>query len=256
MRCPVFLYEVGVSSQQIRVTFWTGRIREEGCAHIYMWERLRKVLITERKGQDCSHCGVGYPALNDRRAQSNQHMMLNSGTDGNIHWDPTIRKVRQLLACRAFTARLWGRILLDGRYTSTSVKRYGKYSVFKSSRRRRAEIIDVEPERVKYSLMNFLMIWEKNASKPIKIITKKSKNLSCFFCYCKFAHYLIDSFFTYRRLLLRTRWQNPLLLQCRRLLLLYIYRYIITSPTFTGATFPIFTQFHILTFDYRLLGQT
>jgi DNA excision repair protein ERCC-2 len=60
-------------------------------------------------------------------------------------------------------------VLLDGRYTSTSAKRYGKYSVFKFfPEEERAEIIDVEPERVKYSLMNFFNDIRKNAAKTGK----------------------------------------------------------------------------------------
>jgi DNA excision repair protein ERCC-2 len=48
------------------------------------------------------------------------------------------------------------RILLDGRYTTASPRRWKKYSVFnKFPAEEQDEIIDVEPEKVKYSLMNF-----------------------------------------------------------------------------------------------------
>jgi DNA excision repair protein ERCC-2 len=58
------------------------------------------------------------------------------------------------------------RVLLDGRYTSNSVKNLGKYSVFNIfPEEERAEIVNVAPERVKYSLMNFFNDIRKNNPK-------------------------------------------------------------------------------------------
>lgn len=66
------------------------------------------------------------------------------------------------------------RVLLDGRYTSSSVKRWGKYSVFNIfPEEERNEIVDVEPERVKYSLMNFFNDIRKNNAKKNDIAAKK-----------------------------------------------------------------------------------
>lgn len=91
-------------------------------------------------------------------------------------WDyaieiPTIRKVRQALGRVVRSPSDYGvRILLDGRYTSTSAKKLGKYSVFNIfPEKERAEIVDVAPERVKYSLMNFFNDIRKNDPKGKKI---------------------------------------------------------------------------------------
>ncbi|MFZ3059499.1 MAG: helicase C-terminal domain-containing protein [Candidatus Methanoperedens sp.] len=90
-------------------------------------------------------------------------------------WDyaieiPTIRKVRQALGRVVRSPFDYGvRVLLDGRYTSSSVKRWGKYSVFNIfPEEERQEIVDVEPERVKYSLMNFFNDIRKNSIKNQK----------------------------------------------------------------------------------------
>ncbi len=77
-------------------------------------------------------------------------------------WDyaieiPTIRRVRQALGRVVRSPDDYGaRVLLDARYASSSTKKMGKYSVFNIfPEEERAEIVDVAPERVKYSLMNF-----------------------------------------------------------------------------------------------------
>jgi DNA excision repair protein ERCC-2 len=58
------------------------------------------------------------------------------------------------------------RVLLDGRYTSESIKKWGKYSVFNIfPELERNELIDVAPERVKYSLMNFFNDMRKSKVK-------------------------------------------------------------------------------------------
>jgi DNA excision repair protein ERCC-2 len=50
------------------------------------------------------------------------------------------------------------RILLDGRFLTDSKKKFGKFSVFGVfPEDERAEFVDVKPDRVKYSLMNFFM---------------------------------------------------------------------------------------------------
>jgi DNA excision repair protein ERCC-2 len=48
------------------------------------------------------------------------------------------------------------RILLDGRFTTEAPKKFGKFAVFEIfPDEEREEFIDVEPDKVKYSLMNF-----------------------------------------------------------------------------------------------------
>jgi DNA excision repair protein ERCC-2 len=109
--------------------------------------------------------GVGYPALNDRTraVESAYEAQFGHGWEYAIEI-PTIRKVRQALGRVVRSPSDYGvRVLLDGRYTSTSSKKLGKYSVFNIfPEDEKAEIVDVAPERVKYSLMNFFNDIRKN----------------------------------------------------------------------------------------------
>lgn len=157
---PVFLDEVGVSAQTIRDEFF--RLGENGKKAVlisYMWGTLTEGLdYKDGRGRTVVIVGVGYPALNDRTraVESAYEEEFGHGWDYAIEV-PTIRKVRQALGRVVRSPDDYGvRVLLDGRYTSTSTRRWGKYSVFNIfPDEERNEIIDVKPERVKYSLMNF-----------------------------------------------------------------------------------------------------
>ncbi|MCZ7398989.1 MAG: ATP-dependent DNA helicase [Candidatus Methanoperedens sp.] len=170
---PVFLDEVGVSAQQIREDFF--RIGEAGKKAVlisYMWGTLTEgVDYKDGRGRTVVIVGVGYPALSDRmRAiEAAYEAEFGHGWDYAIEI-PTIRKVRQALGRVVRSPSDYGvRVLLDGRYTSSSVKRWGKYSVFNIfPEEERNEIVDVEPERVKYSLMNFFNDIRKNSIKNQK----------------------------------------------------------------------------------------
>ncbi len=112
--------------------------------------------------------GIGYPALNDRTraVESAYEAEFGHGWDYAIEI-PTIRKVRQALGRVVRSPDDHGaRILLDGRYVSSSAKKLGKYSVFNIFPEvERNEIVDVAPERVKYSLMNFFNDIRKSSAK-------------------------------------------------------------------------------------------
>jgi DNA excision repair protein ERCC-2 len=167
---PVFLDEVGVSAQPIRDEFF--RLGESGKKAVlisYMWGTLTEgVDYKQGRGRTVVIVGVGYPALNDRTraVESAYDSEFGHGWEYAIEI-PTIRKVRQALGRVVRSPDDYGaRVLLDGRYTSGSQKRYGKYSVFKYfPKEESAEIIDVEPERVRYSLMNFFNDIRKNTAK-------------------------------------------------------------------------------------------
>lgn len=170
---PIFLDEVGISSQQIRDDFFElGESGKKAVLISYMWGTLTEgVDYKNGRGRTVVIVGVGYPALNDRTraVESAYDAEFGHGWEYAIEI-PTIRKVRQALGRVVRSPQDYGaRVLLDGRYTSTSAKRYGKYSVFKFfPEEERAEIIDVEPDRVKYSLMNFFNDIRKNAAKTGK----------------------------------------------------------------------------------------
>ncbi|MCX9011293.1 MAG: ATP-dependent DNA helicase [Candidatus Methanoperedens sp.] len=157
---PVFLDEIGVSAQSIRDEFF--RLGESGKKAVlisYMWGTLTEgVDYRDGRGRTVVIVGVGYPALNDRmRAiESAYEAEFGHGWDYAVEI-PTIRKVRQALGRVVRSPTDYGvRVLLDGRYSPSSAKRLGKYSVFSFfPEEERAELVDVAPERVKYSLMNF-----------------------------------------------------------------------------------------------------
>jgi len=165
---PIFLDEVGISAQPIRDEFF--RLGESGKKAVlisYMWGTLTEgVDYKQGRGRTVVIVGVGYPALNDRTraVESAYDSEFGHGWEYAIEI-PTIRKVRQALGRVVRSPDDYGvRVLLDGRYTSASGKRYGKYSVFKYfPEEERTEIIDVEPERVKYSMMNFFNDIRKKA---------------------------------------------------------------------------------------------
>lgn len=164
---PIFLDEVGVSAQSIRDEFF--RLGEGGKKAVlisYMWGTLTEgVDYKNGRGRTVVIVGVGYPALSDRTraVEAAYEAEFGHGWDYAIEI-PTIRKVRQALGRVVRSPDDYGaRVLLDGRYSPSAVKRLGKYSVFDIfPAQEQAEIIEVAPERVKYSLMNFFNDIRKN----------------------------------------------------------------------------------------------
>ena len=157
---PIFLDEVGVSAQSIRDEFFSiGDAGKKAVLISYMWGTLTEgVDYRDGRGRTVVIVGVGYPALNDRTraVEFAYEAEFGHGWDYAIEV-PTIRKVRQALGRVVRSPMDYGvRVLLDGRYVSSSVKLLGKYSVFNIfPEQERSEIVDVAPEKVKYSLMNF-----------------------------------------------------------------------------------------------------
>ncbi|MDO9517457.1 MAG: ATP-dependent DNA helicase [Methanosarcinaceae archaeon] len=161
---PIFLDEVGVSAQEVREEFF--KIGEEDGKAVlvsYIWGTLSEgVDYREGRGRTVIIVGVGYPALNDRMnaVESAYDHVFEYGAG----WDyaiqiPTIRKIRQAMGRVVRSPDDYGvRILLDGRFLTDSKKKFGKFSVFGVfPEDERAEFVDVEPGKVKYSLMNFFM---------------------------------------------------------------------------------------------------
>ena len=161
---PVFLDEVGVSSQDVREDFF--RIGEKDSKAVlisYIWGTLSEgVDYRDGRGRTVIIVGVGYPALNDRMnaVESAYDHVFGYGAG----WEyavqvPSIRKIRQAMGRVVRSPADFGaRILLDGRFLNNSPELFGKFSVFNSfPEDERKEIVDVEPAKVKYSLMNFFM---------------------------------------------------------------------------------------------------
>ncbi len=124
IRCdvPIFLDEIGVSSQNIRDKFF--RIGEEGKKAVlmsYIWGTLTEGV--DYKNGRCRTVvivGVGFPALNDRmRAiESAYEAEYGHGWDYAIV-TPTIMKVRQAMGRVVRSPTDYGaRILIDERYST------------------------------------------------------------------------------------------------------------------------------------------
>ena len=126
---PVFLDDVGVSSQEVREDFF--RIGEGGGKAVlvsYLWGTLSEgVDYRDGRGRTVIIVGVGYPALNDRMnaVESAYDHVFEYGAG----WDyaiqiPTIRKIRQARGWVVRSPDDYGvRILLDGRFLTDSKKR-------------------------------------------------------------------------------------------------------------------------------------
>jgi DNA excision repair protein ERCC-2 len=156
----LFIDEAGVSSTKVREEFFNmGESGKKAVLLSYLWgtltegidykdERLRCVVIV----------GVGYPLLNERmRAiQHAYEYAFGHGWEYAIQ-NPTIRRIRQAMGRVIRSPTDYGaRVLIDLRYTSFSRKIIGKYSIYRAfPQEEREEFIDVEPEKVRYSLLNF-----------------------------------------------------------------------------------------------------
>ncbi len=159
---PVFLDEVGVSSQEVREDFF--RIGEDGGKAVlisYLWGTLSEGIdYRDGRGRTVIIVGVGYPALNDRMHAVESAYDHSFGYGAGWEYAvqvPTVRKIRQAMGRVVRSPVDYGvRILLDGRYLTDAPAKFGKFSVFEAfPPEEQEEFIDVEPEKVKYSLMNF-----------------------------------------------------------------------------------------------------
>ena len=162
LNVPTFLDEAGVSSHEVREAFFElGEKGGKGVLFSYLWGTLSEgVDFRDGRGRTVIIVGVGYPALNDRMNAVESAYDHSYGFGAG--WDyavqiPTIRKIRQAMGRVVRSPIDYGvRILLDGRFLTDSRQRYGKFAVFEIfPPDEKEEFIDVQPEKVKFSLMNF-----------------------------------------------------------------------------------------------------
>lgn len=162
LNVPTFLDEAGVSSHEVREAFFElGEKGGKGVLFSYLWGTLSEgVDFRDGRGRTVIIVGVGYPALNDRMNAVESAYDHSYGFGAG--WDyavqiPTIRKIRQAMGRVVRSPMDYGvRILLDGRFLTDSRQRYGKFAVFEIfPPDEKEEFIDVQPEKVKFSLMNF-----------------------------------------------------------------------------------------------------
>ncbi len=159
---PMFLDEVGISPEDIKKEFFEiGESGKKAVLLTYLWGTLTEGIdYRQGRARTVAVVGVGYPALGDRiraiQYAYDHEFGLGRGWEYSIEI-PTIRKVRHAMGRVVRSPDDYGaRVLLDARYTSESPRIMGRYSVFESiPPEERAEIVDVDVEKVKYSLMNF-----------------------------------------------------------------------------------------------------
>jgi DNA excision repair protein ERCC-2 len=116
----------------------------------YKFDRCRTVVVV----------GVGFPSLNDRmKAIQNAYddrFGQGRGWDYGVLY-PTVRRIRQALGRVVRSPTDYGiRVLADARFTHGSVagmKRFSIHMQFPGDERK--EFIDVKPDKVKFSMMNF-----------------------------------------------------------------------------------------------------
>ncbi len=162
LNVPTFLDEAGVSSHEVREAFFElGEKGGKGVLFSYLWGTLSEgVDFRDGRGRTVIIVGVGYPALNDRMNAVESAYDHSYGFGAG--WDyavqiPTIRKIRQAMGRVVRSPVDYGvRILLDGRFLTDSRQRYGKFAVFEIfPPDEKEEFVDVQSEKVKFSLMNF-----------------------------------------------------------------------------------------------------
>jgi DNA excision repair protein ERCC-2 len=156
---PATLYrdEPGTRSQSLREEFTAD---DHGALFTSLWGTLAEGVSFD--GDDARTVivvGVPYPHLSERleAVQAAYNRAYEGRSDAGWRYAveiPTIRKTRQALGRVIRSPEDFGvRVLLDKRYTSADM---GKYSVRKSfPPEERDELVDVEPEKLKFAMLNF-----------------------------------------------------------------------------------------------------
>jgi DNA excision repair protein ERCC-2 len=157
------LDRAGVRAEGMRQDFIAS---EDATLFTSLWGTLTEgVSFDADDARTVAVVGVPYPYLDDRlRAVESAYgeAFGTGGTDDDAGWRyaveiPTIRKTRQALGRVLRSPEDFGaRLLLDERYTERATREMGKYAVRDTfPPEERAEITDVEPEKLKFALLNF-----------------------------------------------------------------------------------------------------
>ncbi|WP_424359457.1 ATP-dependent DNA helicase [Methanocella sp. MCL-LM] len=159
---PVFVDEAGISAQDTKLEFFRhGEDGKKAVLITYLWGTL-----TEGVDYKFDRCrtvvivGIGFPNLNDRtkaiQRAYDEKFGPGKGWDYGVLY-PTIRRIRQACGRVVRSPADYGvRVLADARFTHTSVVKLKRYSIhMQFPDYERKEFIDVKPEKVKYSMMNF-----------------------------------------------------------------------------------------------------
>ncbi|EMA40992.1 DEAD/DEAH box helicase [Halococcus hamelinensis 100A6] len=151
-----YLDEPGKSVERIRESFVDD---DDGVLFTSLWGTLTEGVSFD--GDDAHTVvvvGVPYPHLDDRlRAVEDAYdAAFDAGWEYAVEI-PTIRKTRQALGRVLRSPEEIGvRALLDARYTGRASREMGKYAVRGSfPDEEREEIIDIDPEKLKFAMLNF-----------------------------------------------------------------------------------------------------
>ncbi|WP_458188891.1 ATP-dependent DNA helicase [Haladaptatus sp. NG-WS-4] len=172
----LYFDEAGTPAEELRQQFTAD---DNGVLFTSLWGTLAEGVSFD--GDDARTVvvvGVPYPHLDDRMdaVQEAYDQVFADRSGRNSGWEyaveiPTIRKTRQALGRVIRSPEDFGvRVLLDKRYTAASVREMGKYSVRETfPPEEREETIDIEPEKLKFAMLNFFTdreAWDGNPPSP------------------------------------------------------------------------------------------
>ncbi|WP_458208524.1 ATP-dependent DNA helicase [Haladaptatus sp. NG-SE-30] len=172
----LYFDEAGTPAEELRQQFTAD---DDGVLFTSLWGTLAEGVSFD--GDDARSVvvvGVPYPHLDDRMdaVQDAYDRVFANRSARDSGWEyaveiPTIRKTRQALGRVIRSPEDFGvRVLLDKRYTAASVREMGKYSVRETfPPEEREEMIDIEPEKLKFAMLNFFTdkeAWDGNPPSP------------------------------------------------------------------------------------------
>ena len=168
-----YLDEPGVAADDLREEF----VADDGATlFTSLWGTLAEgVSFDDDDARTVVVVGVPYPHL-DERSEAIQESYDDIFESDDAGWRyaveiPTVRKTRQALGRVLRSPDDYGvRVLLDRRYTGASVREMGEYSVHDTfPEEERAEIVDVNPEKLRYAVHNFytdMDAWDGDPPRP------------------------------------------------------------------------------------------
>ncbi len=166
----VYLDEPGVAVEDLRTTFVDD---DDAVLLTSLWGTLAEGVSFD--GEDARTVlvvGVPYPHLDDRaEAVQEAYDAAFDGTQTGWRYAveiPTVRKTRQALGRVIRSPEDVGvRALLDRRYSREAKADLGKYSVNGTfPHEEREELIDIDPEKLKFAMLNFYTDHDAYAGEP------------------------------------------------------------------------------------------
>ncbi|MFB6114389.1 MAG: ATP-dependent DNA helicase [Halodesulfurarchaeum sp.] len=170
-----YLDEPGVPVEDLRIEFVKD---DDGAMFTSLWGTLAEgVSFDGDAARTVAVVGVPYPHLDERTEaiqEAYDHAFGDLATDAGWRYAieiPTVRKTRQAIGRVLRSPEDVGvRALIDRRYTAesrTSMPRYSVNTTFPPEER--SELLDIDPEKVKYAMLNFYRdvgAWEREPPTP------------------------------------------------------------------------------------------